>query len=299
MSNRLILTLDSSQIETFLDCDRKWKYSYDESITLNNTVSDDMMMGTYGHKMLEIYYHEKALGTSMVDAAEMALAFPLDDFPLTMKNVLKVRKAFNDYTMIYGGNDVTVLMGKPIPSIQFNTDGSYKEQGYDLNPLVEKGFSYPLLDTPDYLFCLEGRIDLLCNLNGQDAYMDHKFQQKEKSLYKKSIQFKNYALVTGVRLGIINYIRFHQTLAPNTLERQLISFSPMEREWWRKELIKTFIEISHDMKMGEFRQRWNSCKGYGGKYICPFTKLCEERNDDVRENIKSQFYRIKEKWTPW
>lgn len=300
MSNRLILTLDSSQIETFLQCDRKWFHGYNENLTLNNEVREDMMMGTYGHKLLELYYYNKAMGFSMVDSAEIALSFPLTDFPLDTKNTKKVREAFNRYTMIYGGNDVTVLMGKPTREYKFDeVTGGFDEEIWKLNPLVEKGFSYPLLNTPDYLFVLEGRIDLLCNLNGQDAYLDHKFQGREKKLYKKRIQFRNYALVTGVRLGIINYIRYHEKLAPNTFERQLINYSEFENQWWKKELIKIFVRISHAMRIGEFEQRWNSCEGYGGNYTCPFIKICEERNEVVRENIKSQFYRIKEKWSPW
>ena len=296
--SRQILTLDSSQIETFLNCDYEWLYSYNQNLTLNNEIREDMAMGSYGHKMLEVYYQHKALGHSLTECAEIALnEVNLEGFPLTKPSILKVREAFNRYVTYYAVNDVTVLMGKPSKEIKWNDQNNFNEE-WKLNPLVEKGFSYPLLDTPDYLFVLEGRIDLLCNQGGQEAFLDHKFQSRENRLYKKSIQFRNYAMVTGVRLGIINYIRFHKNIEPKTLERVHISFSQFELEWWKRELISVFIEISHKMKTGEYRRRWNSCKGKYG-YPCSFTPICEERNEAVRENIKTQLYRIKEKWSPW
>lgn len=296
--SRQILTLDSSQIEKFLNCDMEWNYSYNENLVLNNEVREDMAMGSYGHKLLETYYHAKATGNSPAESAKFALEVPLDDFPISPKNRDKVREAFNRYTMIYGANDVTVLMGRGILKSNFNENGEYINDIYELNPLVEKGFSFPLLDNPDYLFILEGRIDLLCDQNGIQAFMDHKFQSRENRLYKKSIQFRNYGMVTGVSLGIINYIRYHADLTPKTLVREFISFTSFEHEWWKKQLIKTFTRISHAMKTGEFEQRWNMCKGQYG-YPCNFTPLCNERNDAVRENIKIQTYRKREAWKPW
>ena len=298
---RQVLTLDSSQITTFLNCDYEWLYSYNQNLTLSNEIREDMAMGSYGHKLLESYYLNKAIGVSLVECAEIALheiGQNMEGFPLSRSNKLKVEEAFNRYVTYYAANDVTVLMGKPVKKDNFGLYNEYVDSSYELNPLVEKGFSYPLLDTPDYLFVLEGRIDLLCNQGGQEAFMDHKFQSRANRLYKKSIQFRNYAMVTGVRLGIINYIRFHKDVSKNTLERVHISFSQFELEWWKKELIQVFIEISHKMKTGEFRRRWNSCNGKYG-YPCPFTPICEERSEPVRENIKNQLYRIKEKWSPW
>jgi hypothetical protein len=300
--SRQILTLDSSQIETFLDCDQEWAYKYGESIVLtplgDKPAREDMAMGSYGHSILETYYRMKALGSSATDAIEAAFMTPAETFDLSKTNSGKVREACNRYFMFYSGRDVTTLMGSPTRKVTFNDNGTYKGEDWDLNPLVEKGFSFPLLDTPDYLFTLEGRIDLLCDQNGTQAFMDHKFQSRESRLYKKSIQFRNYGMVTGVKLGIINYIRFHKDLSDKTLVREFISFGPLEHEWWKEELIQVFHTINVKMKSGDFERRWNMCRGKFG-YPCQYNKLCEERNDAVRDNIKSQYYSIREKWSPW
>ena len=298
--SRQILTLDSSQIEKFLDCDQEWDYAYRENLELTRvgTPREDMQMGSFGHKILEIYYHNKALGVSPVDAMDEALALSPDPFGVSPTNAKKVITACNRHFTYYGGRDVTVLMGAPTRKANFNEDGSFRGETWELNPLVEKGFSYPLLDTPDFLFILEGRIDLLCDQGGTQAFMDHKFQSRETKLYKKSIQFRNYGMVTGVKLGIINYIRYHKELGAETLQRSLISFGAFEHEWWKKELIRHYHKIAAAVKSGDFDKRWNSCKGKFG-YPCQFTQLCNERNDAVRENIKSQYYSIKEAWKPW
>lgn len=299
---RQVLTLDSSQISTFLHCDYKWYYGYEksiESIPSFPSKSNDREMGHLGHKYLELYYSQRALGESINNSAEFALASKHDSI-ISPKEISEVKTAFNRYIMMYShNNDVEVMMGRPLRVPQFATNGEYLTDAIELNPLVEKGFSYPLLDTPDYLFILEGRIDLCANSNGTPCFMDHKFQSREGKLYKQSIQFRNYALATGFRLGIINYIRFHKELSEKTFLRTPISFGMGFHQWWKAELIGIFHRINHKMKSGTFERRWNACGGEYGKTWCQFTQLCEERNESVRDNIEKQFYQIKEKWSPW
>lgn len=298
---RLTLTLDSSQLATYYECEELWNLQYNKSLTLAPVsepkyLKEDMEMGSYGHKLLEIYYNRKALSGSQSDCVEEALDTQIsEELSLSPSGKEKVRTAFGWYWKIYS-NDVEVALGNPIREIKFDENDTITE-GWKLNPLVEKGFSYCLLDTPDYLFVLEGRIDLIYKAGDQPAFMDHKFQGREKSLYKKRIQFRNYSLVTGLNLGCYNYIRYHKTVEKNTFVREYASFSNFEREWWRKELIKKFIRIAHTVKTGEYEKNWNSCEG---KYRqCIFTPICNERNEKVKLNIIEQHFKEKEKWSPW
>ncbi len=323
--SRLSLVLDSSQITSFLECDRLWKYKYDEKLTSSNQVREDMAMGTYGHKLLEIYYTNIALGKTISESQKIAMDAPIDQehemvgiqckhcgifasgdfigsekickrFPLSQENRQKVRTRFQDYWMTYSKNDITPLMGNPEHKIV--VENGIPKDVYVPKPLVEQGFSYELLNNESYLFVLEGRVDLMGTLSGYTGFMDHKFQSRERSLYDRSIQFRNYSLATGLSFGIVNYIRLHKEVKATTLERQLIWFTPQEREAWKLELIGIFKRIAHDMQSGEFPKRRNSCEGKFG-YPCEFTKVCDEPLVQVGEAIKQMHFVKREEWKPW
>ena len=191
-------------------------------------------------------------------------------------------------------------MGKPVHRICISEmDPDFPIDLFEPNPLVEKGFSFELLNTLDYLFILEGRVDLIGDLNGTLCFLDHKFQSRKRNLYQKSIQFRNYSLALNLPLGIINYIRLAKEVTKeDTFKRELIQFPLWEREWWRGELIKLFHHIASSMKSKEFKKNYSQCTGKFG-YHCQFTKICEEHNLVTIDAIKEQHYKKKEEWKPW
>lgn len=319
--SRITLVLDSSQITAFLECERKWKLQYDELLTSSNIVREDMAMGTYGHKLLEIYYKSLANGSKITDAVSNALSSPIDTphqmdenniyctvcdslvtigpcsrFPLSNENRAKVRDRFNDYWMTYSKNDIIPARGNAKHQITF-TNG-YPKDSWIEEPLVEQGFSYVILDSPDYLFVVEGRVDLIGDWCGRTCFMDHKFQSRERELYDHSIQFRNYSLATGIPFGVINYVRLHKSISSSTLERQLIWLTPLERESWLIELINIYKEIARCMSRGEWFKRRSSCDGKFG-YKCEFTRICDEPLIEISNNLKQQSYVKREKWLPW
>lgn len=321
---RKTLVLDSSQIDSFLTCDTLWNYRYNESIVRDNEVREDMAMGTYGHKLLEIYYTALACGKSIQEAVAEARTFHIDgEFPLSEDIRIKVAARFNDYWMIYCANDIIPALGQPSLKIKFGPHKSICDgvicdsckliipvngeenkcpnapvSVMEPKPLVEQGFSYELLNDQDYLFVLEGRIDLIGTTSGQNCWMDHKFQGRKRDLYKKSIQFRNYSLVTDLSLGIINYIRLAKTIEKDTLQREIVSFPPWERKQWKSELIDIYKSIANDMDLGYFKKNRSSCAGKFG-YACEYTKICEETNLVTIEAIKNQYYKKRERWSPW
>lgn len=298
------LILDSSQISTFLECDERWRLAYEESITSSNARDEAMTAGTLGHKMQEIYYTAIGKGLGQAQAAREALSFNPDEadaadkhqYPLSEEMRAKVKARFNDYLMTYAARDYTPLC-KWIPTIEIGTHG-FPIDNKEVVPLVEQGFSYGLFNTNEYLFVLEGRIDFIGETNGTTVWMDHKWQFRERELYKKSIQFRNYALVTGLSLGVINYIRLHQKISEKTFVRQVISFSPHERAYWKQELTEIFVRIAKTMKSRNFERNRSACSGQFG-YPCSFTSICEEYNKDTAEAIKQRDFVKKIEWRPW
>lgn len=282
------LVLDSTQIDTFYTCPTMWDLSYSQNLTITEEEKDAIAMGTLGHKWLELYYRYKTLGRPLQECVAVANGMNPDEvdtapedqgtFPLDAIKRKKVKDRCQLYWMTYSSNDF-------MPQ-------------YENAPLVEQGFSFKLFESPEYLFVLEGKIDLIASKNGSNFFVDHKFQLRERKLYNKSIQFRNYALATGLNIGIINYIRLHESVSDKTFVREPIAFSAHEMQQWRSELIDKYVEIAGMIEKNRFPKNRASCSGKFG-YPCEFTKICEEPNYEVGQLIKIQQYHQKKEWKPW
>lgn len=298
--SKLTIIADSTQIDAFDMCQRFHNYGYVENLELaGREEKDAMYMGSYGHKILEIYYKSLfEFGFDKSKALDKALSYrPTAEIPL------HVGMANDDFHEAQNNNNTLKLDYAKWALVRDKCQlYTFKYLNSDMMPAspdhVEVGFSEKIYEDSDHLFVLEGRIDLLGELAGTDLVMDHKFQLRKKSLYKKSIQFRNYAMVLKKYMLIINYIRLTQKVDESTFERQIASFSPDEHEWWRGELIKIFFKMARAKETGVFDPSWSACTGKFG-YTCPFTQLCEERNDDLRERNKAELYHVKEAWKPW
>ncbi len=275
------LILDSTQIDAYLTCPRYWYYGHAKQLVRADAEPPrPIMMGTYGHKLLEIYYKAKLDGscTNLSQSIDKVLSFnpPINILPLEPTDREAVKKAFRLYAYTYSASDIKPLM----------------------EDTVEIGFSHKLYEDDSWIYILEGRIDLIGTLIGETLFMDHKFQLRSKNLYKKAIQFRNYALASDKLLGVINYIRLTKEVTKDTFNRELISFTKPELAWWRCELISIYHNIRESIESAHYKQNWSACSGKYG-YECEFTQLCEERSIESRKVRESAFYKIKEEWKPW
>jgi len=296
---RQTLILDSSQISCYLECAQQHHLRYVENLTHSDEIREDMAAGTYGHKLLEIYYTHLAKGCDLKCAVAAVYKFHLEEnFPLSLSKRADVASRFGIYWMTYSHNDIQPSIGQPIYKLSSGTNVNELVETWEPKPLVEQGFSYELLRDNTYLFVLEGRIDLIGILGGQTIWLDHKFQGRRHDLYKKSIQFRNYSLVTNLNLGVVNYIRLHKEVTKDTLVRDIISFNSYERALWREELIEIFKTILSEQSQGEPRKNRGAC---AGKFSipCEFTRICEEPSFVTVEAIKNTYYKKKEVWKPW
>lgn len=302
------LILDSSQIDTYLTCPQLWRNSYKDCLTKTDLSDKEAIaMGTLGHKWIEVYYYNRALGKPLEQCVAAANAINPDEmdgepndnhkFPLSDEKRKQVKSRCQEYWMTYSASDY-VPDYKLKYNISVDAATGLPIDVYEKVPLIEQGFSHKLLETPEYLFILEGRIDFIGTYTSQTFFMDHKFQLREHKLYPKSIQFKNYALATGLNMGIINYIRLHKETSAKTFVREPIAFNSYEIKRWRSELINIYVEIANAVKHDEFDYRWSSCSGKFG-YNCEFVDVCEEPNLNVANLIKIHNYKKKKEWRPW
>ena len=74
---------------------------------------------------------------------------------------------------------------------------------------VESGFSKKIFEDDKRLWILEGRIDLIGQIapNYENGWADHKLQARERDIYLKTIQIRNYSYVTQLPIGVVNKIR--------------------------------------------------------------------------------------------
>lgn len=318
-SNKNVLVLDSSQISNFLDCNQLWWYQNIERLGFEHEQEKQAMnAGTYGHKMLEIYYRARAEGLSFDSAAAKSYDFDPDQELCTCGCAAEFHNLpsiTENATLECANSEVcncVAFTAKPFSltqDLRYSVRTRFREYLYkytdnDFIPnspdSVEVGFSEPIYEDRENLFVLEGRIDMLGTWQGLPTIVDHKFQLRKRDLYKKSIQFRNYALIADVNMLVVNYIRLTDKVDKTTLVRDISSFNAPEHRWWRSELIKIFFKISEQRKLppDEKDKNWGMCSGKYG-YECAYTQLCTESDLEMKVAKKETLYTIKKEWRPW
>jgi PD-(D/E)XK nuclease superfamily len=329
-TQKFTLVLDSSQISTFLECPQKYvnqyvkrlvPLAYDPSVE-----ATAMNAGTYGHKLLDIYYRNKVKRLSLNDNIQACMDYNPDTdtcecgcmydchralkiggceiqecqrchkcakfrprpFPLNSDVRAQVRNRFKDYVFKYQHNDLMPLSEKH----------------------VEIGFAESVYEDSDNLFVLEGRIDMIAEIQGVKVCVDHKFQMQTHWLYPNSIQFKNYAMVSGCNTFMINYVRLAKMINDTTMVREIVPFTQFKLNAWKQRLIKIFWNIKSLMldsqnNVRQFRN-WDACSGYGKTFqkdqpkYCWYGQLCEEPFAQTEVQKENMLYKIqKEVWRPW
>jgi hypothetical protein len=326
--SKFTLVVDSSQISSFLECPQKWINYYVKRLEPLGFQPDEDAMdaGTYGHRLLDIFYRLKSKGVGLNDSVKSMNDYDPDsdmcecgcskDFhcPLTLApGVIECKRCkkctkFRAHPFNLNTKSRTKVRNRV-------RDYLYKYQQDDFQPLseqhVEIGFSEPIYEDSDNLFILEGRIDLLAKLQGLDCLVDHKFQMKTHWLYMRSIQIKNYMLISKMPMAVINYIRLQDKLQPDSLVREIVTLNSVELATWHKRLIQVFFRMKKVLQAAQkdsnqAERNWNSCSGGRLTYdkdkpnYCWFTPLCEEIDPAIAEAKEKQLFKIKEAiWRPW
>lgn len=329
--NKFTLILDSSQIDTYFSCPEKWNLSqYKKLVPVSFPQEDQEAMnaGTYGHKLLDIYYRAKASSTpplTLNSIIEKCFAYDPDTdtcecgcaADLHHELILRGTKeeVIQECTRCH-----TCLKFRPRP-LALSTENRILVQNafrnyvfkYQVNDFeiehegqVEIGFSEAIYEDVENLFVLEGRIDLLPKWQGLECVVDHKFQMKTHWLYPNSIQFKNYALIAKKTMFVINYVRLVKNMTQYTLYRDVINFGVPQLLSWKDKLKGIYFDIKKQIQSGAFERHWDACKGYKQTYdkdkpnYCWFGQLCEEPDPLIQQRKEQQLYTIKKEiWRPW
>lgn len=306
---------DSSQLTCFDECPVKWYYKYHEQIVKTqrqwvDSEGDDgvpeIVLPEKGKPKL--YYNYRDMGTVMHKIMDYRYKYKLSIRECLMNAFLDCEQLEEPIKLGDHEKDL-VIQTATLYDINYTVKSDFQVP----NPeTVEVGFSEEIYNDGNNQFILEGRIDLAEAFIGQTkVVVDHKSQGRVKNLYKKSIQFRNYAMIMKVSMLIINYIRFNKNPTKDTFVRDISSFTAVEHNSWRVELINLFkriadfkndINLCNDnyhlqLTINEHKRR-SSCGGHFG-YPCEDTDLCDEPNQAILINIKSMNYEKKDPFKPW
>ena len=288
---RFTLALDASKINEYLTCPRMWYWRYYRNLVYSGRKTKALDKGTLIHCFADMYYNFRALDPTVnpmshVNAVLGAIKATQKEMRLEKEEFEFLKMRFLQYGMRYMQNDIR-------PSVKKG------------KPAVELGFSKVLKETPDVLYVVEGRIDLIGTYAGVELFMDHKTQAQAKDLYQFIPQFKTYAWATGLNRGMINYIGLQAEVNDKTFRRQLVTFPSWMIANWEKKMISVFDAIRIDLESGEewfetspYSMNDHACGGSFNSAPCMFTRLCETHDRGIRESIIKQNYEIRI-WQPW
>jgi hypothetical protein len=286
-TEKIVLVLDSSQLDTFDTCPTHWHYQYQEGLLPEKArPTTPMDMGTYGHKLMEIYYKGIANGLNPVDVMNQALEFDIDKETCQCSHN-REKHADKGYEPLVAEGLINPCQTigctcQNFEGVQFPINAGERQQVKDrfveylmvegtsipaLRPHspehVEVGFSKKIYEDDERLYILEGRIDLIGQIanNVPDGWADHKWQIRERDLYLSTIQFRNYSMVLEKEIGVVNYVRLAKKFEPGkTFKRDVISFSRTQIKWWEARVIEMFnrVEnaISSSLIESNFEKDW-------------------------------------------
>jgi len=273
---KTIISLSQSQISEFLRCPQLWnlhtaqnwgKPEQDERYYLDE--------GTIVHAFLEHYYRDSTPLGNIPSKFTGEVKEIWRDFDVTDK--YKERPAHLTKDFLFERIKLYV-MGK-----MMRGDWRARENG------VEVGFSTVIYEDDQFVFVIEGRIDLITTDN---CIVDHKTQSRWANLYMRKVQFVTYAMATGLSHVIANYIMLTKEVNAQTFRTDLVSFSKAELEYWKNYLIEwVFWKIAR----WEIWQNHGACGGTYDSWPCMFEKVCWEQNEEMRARIlRHNFVKIEE-----
>ncbi len=328
---KTVINLDSSQLARIGECPVQWYYHSVMKIAEGPKrdyvgATPIMEMGTLGHKFTERWYVGKVRGMKLTDSIDFALDWnpnantcfcghAKEYHELVHENIMigdsvvckhcdpscaehtfravevidnksisRVRDRFTQYAMIYTG----------LRDFEFTDERQ-----------LEVGFSEVIYEDDKRVYILEGRIDGLPTYFESPCFVDHKWQEKKRVLFTKSIQFKNYALVAKVNMGYINYVRLAAETDKDTFQRVPITFTSLDHEFWKQKLIRKFKVVEdflHETRMNDGippAHYGNDASCGGVWHPCSYQRLCENWDKKLIQIIADTNYHQRAVWKPW
>jgi len=160
-------------------------------------------------------------------------------------------------------------------------------------PIVaEKGFTKRFYEDDKYLFVYEGKPDLTVFLSSRrdiTSIVDHKSQTRRSDYYSYNNQAIGYCWASEIDCFTYNFFGLQETGKPEDWFRRVSKiYTKQELDDWYQTTLKWFKKIANDEDYNKSMQ----CEGKYG--ICEFHKLCEIRDNDIRNDIIRREFKLNE-----
>lgn len=293
-----IIALDSSQLNQYMKCPLSWAYAYRENLMLTGAARDALDRGSIMHLYLDAFYKIKDYHQSDMNnrlSAANSICFKvretaLREFPDMAEGLPFIEKRFIEYVTYYTNRDLTPLVNAGVTA-------------------CELGFSKPLYEDDEYLFLVEGKIDLLhIDQNSKEMIVvDHKTQSRVNNLYDYRPQVLTYCWAAKCNYFMYNYVGLQEDKNgallknDNLFRRSVISVPDWMLTRWENHMLEIFWEITsvETMKDTNIHKNLGSCAGAFDSSPCQFHYLCETKDDNMRQHLKAFKYEVRPTWEPW
>lgn len=276
---KTIITLNSSQIKQFVTCPMAWNLRSAQSLGLHSEGRKPALdWGTLTHYVLEHFYRGRFEGNGLIEATE-AMKFrdkriPKDDelsiaqiWDLYPEKQEKLRERYMQY-----------CMSKAMEP------NHWKPKSSDH---VEVGFTTVIYEDDQFIFVLEGRIDLLIATILGDTVIDHKTQSRLEFLSLTKLQFPVYCLGAQCPNIIVNYVMLTDKFDKYTFRTDGTTYSKAQLDWYREWLVK---EVFWKVAKWQIEKKLGSCSGTYDSQECMYKSYCWEPSEEMAERILRHKY---------
>lgn len=246
---------DSSKINEFDICPRRYEYRYERHLTKRDSKESALQFGIAFHKAMELLYKRRPLD-------EIEAAF-LDLFPAEYEEKDRTRSA--GLSLI--GGYLSKWRNEPFEVLA-----------------IEQAFHFPIGD-----FEYVGRLDLLTiedkNIRPLDQKTTTRFGQTFELGFKVDIQITGYILGArrltreNVHEAIVSGSRITSKIGPDSFMRKYTNRTPQELEEWEREVRQKVSEIRAYKAAGFFPKKPSGCFAYNR--ACQYYGICTSANREA------------------
>lgn len=280
--DKKILTLNSTNIATFLECPRKYKYSAEQSLVTKNFRSEAMDKGELMHHLICRWF-------------ELRMARDKNPLVTITEEMRLLNGRFNSLEK----EDLEFLRQRFFAYTMFWSDDQAKPLVLNGKVAVEVGFTVKIFEDSDFIFLLEGRLDRVAEQQGITFLLDHKTFSRKYDYSHRRPQFLNYVLgaqLSGLLINkiCIDYIGLTQTINKETFRRDMFSYPQGTIQEWKQFLIdRVYFPIAR----GDFYKNRGACAG--AWYPCYFIELCDCPSKRAEEELIQLKYEKREQHRSW
>lgn len=266
MSDKIIIAIDASILDTWDLCKKKYELLHIKHLT-QAFKPKSLDQGSLLHLMLKNYYMSKKLNVLKLKWGEEFKKYEIIDKSQFDSDVACESSILIAYS---AQSDLSPTQIEEIINVFRGYCVKYKDENWEVLE-VEKPFAVSLYDSESLQIIGQGICDLIVNTPTGKAIVDHKKRSRrveESSFHHQKLM---YPTALEINTFITNKLVFIKD--PDRYQRQIDSYDEEQIDEWKNELIMAVKEMIAFKQVGFYRRNPTSCDKFGG---CIFKNFCSK-----------------------